>query len=220
MKQWTKRIVAIVLALAMTGGVLSASAAGEEENRVVDPAAADGYTLTLLDKNGTEVTHVNEEVGGVAKDVWKNVAKISVSFTGTAGKQYVVFLLSGDTAVPTKSNICYIDQKAGAASMEFVVYPTQLTEPGTYTVLIASEDGLVKAGSLKVAEPDFIIGDTNKDGLVAAADAGHLLQYLVELLDEDDVIDLRAADTNKDGLVAAADAGVILQVLIGILPGF
>ena len=55
MKHWTKRLLALVLALSLTGGVLCVSAAGEVENRVCDLVQESGYTLTMLDAEGNPI---------------------------------------------------------------------------------------------------------------------------------------------------------------------
>lgn len=222
MKRWMKRAAAMCMAVTMAlGCCISASAAQEETNRVYVVSVEEEYTLTLLDASGNPLTTFSEEADGETRDVYKGVAKLKLTFTGDANEQYVVFLLNGNSTVPTQSNIRYINQQTGAATVEFVLYPDDLTQPGRYTVQLADSEEYTQVASLVVAEPLYKLGDVNDDGNVTAYDASLVLQHAAgSIATPLTSKQLAAADTNKDGNVTAYDASLILQFAAGKITEF
>lgn len=221
MRRWTKRAMAMCLAMIMAlSCCISATAAGEDPNRVYGVSAEEGYTLTLWDAADHQITTTtSEEADGETRDVYKGVAKLKLSFTGTVGEQYVVFLLNGGNKVPTQSNIRYINQQTGIAAMEFTIYPDDLTAPGEYTLHLSDSDSYTQVASLMVAEPLYTLGDVNDDGLFTSADASLILQYIVGSASLDPS-GLAAADTDRSGIITSADASRILQYIVGSITGF
>lgn len=217
MKRWMKRAAAMCLAVTMIlGCCITASAAQEEPNRVYVENVKDGYTLTLLDAAGNPLTANPEEADGATRDVYMGVAKLKLTFTGDANEQYVVFLLNGNSTVPTQSNIRYINQQAGSATVEFVLYPDDLTQTGRYTVQLADSEEYAQVASLVVAEPLYTLGDVDEDGKITSTDASLILQHVVGIAALDSS-GLSAADTDKDGKITSADASRILQYVVGLI---
>lgn len=213
MKRWMKRAVAISLALTMAFGCcISASAADEDPNRVYGVSAEEGYTLTLWDASDNQITTTtSEEADDEIRDVYKGVVKLKLTFTGDSNEQYVVFLLNGGSTVPTQNNIRYINQQTGSASVEFTIFPDDLTEPGEYTVHLSDYDSYTQVASLTVAEPPYTLGDVDDDGEITAIDAVKTLRAAAKLDVLDDV-QQKAADVDKDSELTAIDAVKILRV--------
>ncbi len=218
MRRWTKRAMAMCLAMIMAlSCCISATAAGEDPNRVYDVSAEEGYTLTLWDAADHQITTTtSEEADGETRDVYKGVAKLKLSFTGTVGEQYVVFLLNGGNKVPTQSNIRYINQQTGIAAMEFTIYPDDLTAPGEYTLHLSDSDSYTQVASLMVAEPLYTLGDVDESDAVNVGDVTRLLRYLANLTTEDEIVNLRAADVDGSGEVNVGDATKLLRVLANL----
>lgn len=218
MKMWRKRALAMALSLSlMLGCAVCASAAEVEENRLCDLTVSDGYTLTLLDADDNVVTSVQEDVSGTTKAVYKNVAKMKLEFTGSATEQYVVFLLNGESKVPVDGNIRYIDQTTGSTSVEFMIYPDRLSEPGTYYVTLSdTADYNDSVASFSVAKPPYPVGDVDQSGAMDVGDATRMLRYLADLTTEDDIVNLDVADVDGSGEADVGDVTKMLRVLAGL----
>jgi len=222
MKRMTKKILAFALSLSMLLGcaVCVSAAEAEEENRLYNLQEVEGYTLTLLDADGKEVTPAADDISGTqVAEVYANVAKLKLEFSGDASEQYVVFLLNGGSEVPGTSNIRYIDQKDGSTTVEFIIYPDQLTEEGEYTIHIATRTSYKKVGSVTVAPPLYKLGDVNNDTKINVSDAVLILQYSVEMV-EFDAGQKKAGDTNKDDKINVQDAVLILRYVAELIEGF
>lgn len=221
MKMWRKRALAMALSLSlMLGCAVCASAADAEENRLCDLTVSGGYTLTLLDADDNVVTSVQEDVSGTTKAVYKNVAKLKLEFTGSATEQYVVFLLNGESKVPVYGNIRYIDQTTGSTSVEFMIYPDRLSEPGTYYVTLSdTADYNDSVASFTVAEPPYTLGDVDMNDKIQPADALLALREYAEL-EELTTLQCTAADVDFNGKVTPNDALKILQMYAGLIEEF
>ena len=177
----------------------------------------EGYTLTLLDAAGNPITTTtSEEADDEPRDVYKGVAKLKLNFTGTTGEQYLVFLLNGGSTVPTQGNIRYINQQAGSSAMEFIIYPDDLSEPGTYTVHLSDSDSYTQVASLTVAKPPYTLGDVDESDAVNVGDVTRLLRYLANLTADDEIVNLQAADVDGSGAVNVGDATKLLRVLANL----
>lgn len=210
-----KQLLAFTLALA----VLAIPAMAAETHNtlgVYDLEVVSGYTLTPLKADGSAADRYSGQFGESVSTVYENVAKFSLSFTGSAG-QYVVFLLK-DGTVPTESNIEYIDQSSGN-SISFMVYPYEMTA-GAYNVYVSSSGGpYTKVASFSVTgsweEAPYTLGDVNSDGRIDVNDALELLQYIVgnnELTEQQ----INAANVdNSDNAVNINDALKLLNVIVG-----
>lgn len=220
MRRKAKQLTALLLALVLVLGLGTTALAAEEEpkNRVFALSANSGYTVTLLDADGNAIVPASEDVNGdeVADTVYKNVEKLTLSFTGTLGEQYAVFMLNGNSSIPTDSNIRYIDQLPGTATVEFTVYPDDLTIPGVYKIYVADSNGSAAVASLTVAQPPYPKGDVDKSGTVTPYDASLILQYAADLIDLDEV-QLNLANTDGAGGVTPYDASLILQFTADII---
>lgn len=218
MKRWMNQVLAISLSVTMVlGCCISASAADEDPNRVYGVTVEEGYTLTLLDAADNLITTTtSEEADDAIRDIYKGVAKLKLNFTGTTGEQYLVFLLNGGSTVPTQGNIRYINQQAGSAAMEFIIYPDDLTEPGTYTVHLSDSDCYTQVASLTVAKPPYTLGDVDESDAVNVGDVTRLLRYLANLTADDEIVNLQAADVDGSGAVNVGDATKLLRVLANL----
>ena len=64
-----------------------------------------------------------------------------------------------------------------------------------------------------------LVGDANGDGVIMMNDVVVIQQYLINVLDEDE-IDLIAADANGDGTVDENDGELIQRYLLGSISSF
>ena len=218
------RMLAAALAAALLLTV-PALAAGTNESGVYDLQVASGYTLQMLDKNGNAAESCPVTVNGAAFTLYTDPVKFTLRFTGNAGEQYVVFLLSDadETTVPTAQNIQYIDQTAGE-SVTFTVYPQDMTAPGTYGVYVSSTtEAYTQVASFQVTtswdEAPYILGDVNMDGFITSYDASVILQHIAGYITLNPT-QMQAADTSKDGDVKSYDASCILQYIAGYITNF
>lgn len=217
-------LVAVLWVPAWASGVgTPAPEAGTYDLREVP----EGCTLTFLTAEGTEITP--EEKQHV------ECADVEAFYTGavkfrlrcaagsTAYSRFVV-QIAGASDVPTAENICYIDQASpvdngdGTYSVEFTVYPKQMTR-GTYRVYVTGNGGgWLVAGSFKYY-PGYTMGDVNGDGRILADDALFALRMSVGLESAEGQEKL-AADVNGDGRVLADDALAILRRSVGLETNF
>ena len=195
-----RRLLALLLAV-LTLTMLTGAAFAE------DTEVLGVYNVTgpLTVKNGTKD-------GGF----YAGADTFELNCTGLTGAYSLVLLLEGDKAVPTESNIQYIDQtsiKGGAVT--FTLKPKALTE-GTYNIYISTTDKpLEKVASFKYGtKPPYTKGDANNDGEVDANDAVAILLYVVSkyTLTGDQLL---AADVNGDHTVDANDAVAVLLYIVG-----
>ena len=202
-----RRMLALLLAV-LTLTMLTAAAFAE------DTEVLGVYNVTgpLTVTNGTKD-------GGF----YAGADTFKLNCTGLTGAYSLVLLLEGDKAVPTESNIQYIDQtsiKGGAVT--FTLKPKALTE-GTYNIYISTTDKpLEKVASFKYGtKPPYTLGDVNNDGSIDAADALLVLQHAVG--QEGRILTgtyFSAADINKDSVVDAVDALLILKRAAGLTTDF
>ena len=202
-----RRLLALLLAV-LTLTMLTAAAFAE------DTEVLGVYNVTgpLTVKNGTQ-----------DGSFYKDADTFELNCTGLTGAYSLVLLLEGDKAVPTESNIQYIDQtsiKGGAVT--FTLKPKALTA-GTYNIYISTTDKpLEKVASFKYGtKPPYTLGDVNNDGSIDAADALLVLQHAVG--QEGRILTgtyFSAADINKDSVVDAVDALLILKRAAGLTTDF
>ena len=200
-----RRILALLLAV-LTLTMLTISAFAE------DTEVLGVYNVTgpLTVKNGTQ-----------DGSFYKDADTFELNCTGLTGAYSLVLLLEGDKAVPTESNIQYIDQtsiKGGAVT--FTLKPKALTE-GTYNVYISTTDkALDKVASFQYGtKPPYTKGDANLDDEIDVNDAVHILRYAARLIDLSET-ELKAADANGDGVVDVNDAVMILRYLAKLITSF
>lgn len=160
--------------------------------------AEDAATYMTVTPNGADLT----PSGGLV-NMYYNSAR--------SGNYYLVFLVKGTGTTPTVDNVVYIDQvTAEGSSVSFDLYPSSWSN-GTYTVLLASNDGtsVQSVGTIAYDAP-YTLGDVNSDGKINASDATEVLMHAVKkkTLTGDT---FSAADVTKNNIVDAADATRILM---------
>lgn len=217
------RMLAAALAAALLLTVPAFAADTQTEPGVYNVTVESGYTLVLQTAEGNKAASCLAVVGDTTSTLYTGAVKFTLGFTGNADEQYVVFLLQGSEAVPTQSNIRYIDQKEGGA-VSFTVYPSDLTTPGDYGVYVSSTNqAYTKVASFQVTDSwekaPYILGDVDMDGKITAYDSSLILQYLAETT-ELDTTKQQAADTSKNGAVDAYDSSLILQYLAEMIDEF
>lgn len=223
MKTKGKRFLVLALALALTFTLtLPVYAAGNNSSYgVCNVQVGEGYTLTPQTADGTEDVAVTEDVDGdgTADSVYKNTVKFALSFTGQTDAQYVVFLLNGETAVPTETNIRYIDQQGAVETVEFSIYPDTLAQAGEYAIYISGTNVAYQ----KVASFDVVtfysLGDVDLDGEITVSDASLVLQHVAQLITLDGAR-LAAANVDTDNEVTVSDASLILQRVAQLITAF
>lgn len=210
-----KQLLAFTLALAMLA--IPAMAAGTHSTLgVYDLNVESGYTLTPLKADGSAADRYSGQFDSGVSTVYEGVAKFSLSFAGSAD-QYVVFLLGNGGAVPTESNIEYIDQTGGETTISFTMFPYQL-EVGKYNVYVSSTGGAyTKVASFSVTdnweEAPYTLGDVNSDGRITTYDASLVLQAVTgeTTLTETQT---QAGDLDGSGRLTTYDAAMILQIVV------
>lgn len=194
-----------------------------------------GYDLKMLNESGAQIgidTGTLKDGGDDAKAMsfFDAVEKMDLSFKGEAKTQYMVFLLKPgeggvESAVPTSSNILYIDQiESGEdGKTKFTVYPSQLSAAGTYAIYVSSsERGYQKVGNFVVGdwvESSFVLGDCNTDTKVDSIDSLAILKHYAEIktLAGDQ---LTAGDVNGDGNVDSMDSLAVLKFYAEMIDSF
>lgn len=214
-------VLAIVLAVMLL--TTAALAAGTQTTPVVYGLSVEsGYSVSFKTADGSAAGTATGIVGVSTGTVYKDAAKLELSFTGTPGEQYAVFLLK-DSTVPTQGSIKYIDQTEGS-SVKFTVYPYNLGETGSYGLYVSSTNmGYTKVAEFSVTdsweEAPYTLGDVNMDGSITAYDASLILQHIAEI-NSLSGNSLLAADTDKNGEITAFDASRILQLVAEIIDNF
>lgn len=216
-----KQMLAFTLALAVLA--IPAMASGTHSTLgVYDLNVESGYTLTPLKADGTAADRYSGQFDDDVSTVYEGVEKFSLSFTGSAD-QYVVFLLGNGGAVPTESNIEYIDQTGGMTTISFTLFPYQL-EVGEYNVYVSSTGGsYTKVASFSVTdsweEAPYTLGDVNMDGSIDVIDASLILRYAANLNTLTDT-QKAAADVNGNNSIDVIDASMVLRYAANLIDSF
>ena len=218
MKKWIKTaLLSVGAAALMCGGAFAADAS---TSGVYDVTPESGYTLTPQTANKTVVSAEKAQVNGKETQFYADAVRFELTGTGTNGTQYVVFALSGEKAVPTKSNIAYIDQDAASnGTISFNLYPGSLSS-GTYNVYLAAGggNGLEKVAAFSYYQA-YTLGDVNCDGKILVNDAQMVLNYVVENQELSET-QIAAADVVHDGKILVNDAQKILNYIVGNITDF
>lgn len=212
------RIVSLVLVIAALVTVSSVFAAASTVPVVYGVKMNTGYSATLACESG-EVVNKSGLIDGAVRDAFLNVAKIELSFAGTAGKEYVVFLVKGseadDVVVPSQNSIYYINQLTATGTDSATIYPKNLVDTGHYRIYLSSEAGYEEIGVLNVAnsweEYEYLLGDVDGNGKVNLADAYRALQGHAGL------VDLNDGEILRGNVVARETTGVNLADAYNIL---
>ena len=220
-----KRGLALMLTLVLTLALLAVPAMAAETTPVVyDLEVKSGYTVSLKTANGGAAAAYTGIVGNsYTGTVYENAAKLTLTFTGQAGKQYMVFLLEGKE-VPTEDSIQYINQADGTVTVTFEIYPKDLTAEGDYHLYVSGTDlDYNQVATFSVAnaweKASYTLGDVNESGNVTAADAALVLQYAVNSVSLTET-QLAAARVHVGGLITASNASLILQYSVGSITKF
>lgn len=214
-------VLAIVLAVMLL--TTAALAAGTQTTPVVYGLSVEsGYSVSFKTADGSAAGTATGIVGGSTGTVYKDAAKLELSFTGTPGEQYAVFLLK-DSTVPTQGSIKYIDQTEGS-SVKFTVYPYALGETGSYWLYVSSTNmGYTKVAEFGVTdsweEAPYTLGDVNMDGSIDVIDASLILRYAANLNTLTDT-QKAAADVNGNNSIDVIDASMVLRYAANLIDSF
>lgn len=214
-------VLAIVLAVMLL--TTAALAAGTQTTPVVYGLSMEsGYSVSFKTADGSVAGTATGIVGGSTGTVYKDAAKLELSFTGTPGEQYAVFLLK-DSTVPTQGSIKYIDQTEGS-SVKFTVYPYDLGETGNYGLYVSSTNmGYTKVAEFSVTdsweEAPYTLGDVNMDGSIDVIDASLILRYAANLNTLTDT-QKAAADVNGNNSIDVIDASMVLRYAANLIDSF
>lgn len=214
-------VLAILLALTLL--TPAALASGAQTTPVVYGLSVEsGYSVSFKTADGAAAGTATGTVGTSTGTVYKDAAKLELSFTGNAGEQYAVFLLKG-SEVPTQGSIKYIDQTEGS-NVKFTVYPYDLSETGEYRLYVSSTStGYAKVATFGVTdnweEAPYTLGDVNMDGKIDVIDASVILRYAANL---DTLTDTQkaAADVNRDNTIDVIDASAVLRYAANLIDSF
>ena len=210
-----KRGLALMLTLVLTLALLAVPAMAAEITAVVYNLKVDGgYTVSLKTANGDAAAAFTGIVGGNTGTVYGNAAKLTLTFTGQAGKQYMVFLLEGKE-VPTEDSIQYINQAAGDDTVNFDIYPKDMTEEGTYHLYVSGTDlDYNQVATFSVTKSwekaPYTLGDVNLDGKVTINDALMILQSIVG---DQNLTEQQRAAANVDATNSAINVNDALKIM-------
>ena len=214
-------VLAIVLAVMLL--TTAALAAGTQTTPVVYGLNVESsYIVSFKTADGSAAGTATGIVGGSTGTVYKDAAKLELSFTGTPGEQYAVFLLK-DSTVPTQGSIKYIDQTEGS-SVKFTVYPYDLGETGSYGLYVSSTNmGYTKVAEFSVTdsweEAPYTLGDVNMDGRIDVIDASLILRYAANLNTLTDT-QKAVADVNGNNSIDVIDASMVLRYAANLIDSF
>lgn len=214
-------VLAIVLAVMLL--TTAALAAGTQTTPVVyGLSVKSGYSVSFKTADGSAAGTATGIAGGSTGTVYKDAAKLELSFTGTPGEQYAVFLLK-DSPVPTQGSIKYIDQTEGS-NVKFTVYPYDLSETGSYGLYVSSTNmGYTKVAEFSVTdsweEAPYTLGDVNMDGSIDVIDASLILRYAANLNTLTDT-QKAAADVNGNNSIDVIDASMVLRYAANLIDSF
>ena len=129
-----RKFLRILLLTAVLAGALCVSALAAEptEAGVYGMTTETGITVTPRTADGKAIT-ADDSLGSDYSGYYAGAVKFGVEATGlTAGSQYLLLMVSGDSA-PGADNIVYIDQRAADANgtVAFTAYPQALGEGGS-----------------------------------------------------------------------------------------
>ena len=225
--RWTAALLAVLLLLGMT----AAAAGTKTETLAKGFYFANSGDLTVEPVTDSAVKRVN--IGGTVYSYYPSSEKQQVSCAATAGKQYLVMLVTGSfETVPTVSNeIIYIDQKEAVGSTvtfgengDFV-FPnlTGIADNQKLTLFVTSNDGTAMkktelfystGGSFDVEQGKK--GDIDGNDTVNAQDALMVLKIAAGLIT---ATDAQKAAANVDGIgtVNAQDALMVLKIAAGLI---
>ena len=192
--------------------------------------ASDLITLTPLASDGTAVSADSD---GKYEGAGTLRVALPISSDGAqAGAQYLVIVQdaagsNGTAAIPTESNLCYINQgMASSGDIHFNVYPKEMKPWRTYYVYLSSNatkgvSALTSVGTFQYYSEMGMVGDVNSDEAVNINDALMMLRYLaakdakVEDADVEAILSniLSVGNINRDDTVNINDALLMLRYL-------
>lgn len=216
-------MVIVAALLCMVTMAVETNAAGPYDVAVESAYAS---TVTLTPVGGTEKSAT---ISGSTYILYEGAVKFTLTYTAAAdSSNYLVLALSGTSAVPTESNIVYIDQTASTSStVAFTVYPSTLQSGELYSVYLSSSAAsgittLAKVASFRYYVP-FTLGDVDDDGSITSDDALSTLKMAVGM-DNNGVAwtetQLLAADVDRDSQRTSDDALLILKRAVGEITSF
>lgn len=179
--------IVLVLALAVLCLTAVAAAADTPASGLCDPTVESAYasrvTLTAQKADGTPVSTPTTQEG---KAVYADAVKVELTCTGAdTAAQYLVYVVTGESATPTESNMKFIDQTGGTGTATFTIYPQTLENGATYSIYLASSSSTdavkeaVKVGSFGYYAA-YKLGDVNEDGVIDAFDAMAVINHVLE----------------------------------------
>ena len=209
-----KRGIALLLTLVLALTVLAVPAMAAEITPVVyDLEVKSGYTVSIKTESGDAAAFTGI-VGDYTGTVYKNAAKLTLTFSGEAGKQYMVFLLEGEK-VPTEDSIQYINQAAGDDTVNFEIYPKDLTAAEEYRLYVSGTDlDYTEVATFSVTKSwekaPYTLGDVNQDGKVTINDALMILQSIVG---DQNLTEQQRAAANVDATNSAINVNDALKIM-------
>ena len=221
MKSMFRTALLAALAVAALGVTALAADTGGMYNVTKAGGYTETVTLTPQTAEGNSAAATSTEIDGETQELYVGAEKIQVTYTGTAGGQYLVLALDDATGVPTEDNIVYIDQRAAdSTGVTFTVYPSSLVSGTTYGIYLSGsgsgdEEGmaLTQVASFQYYMP-YTLGDVDENGSLSANDALWTLQAVAQnrTLSANAAL---AADADRNGSLSATDALYILQAVAG-----
>lgn len=181
------------------------------------------YLENGREMSGVVTLELNQELRGV----WANsTSTVDVAAPIVAGGetngievQTVTWLNEdGDTVLQLSA----IEKTSGEETLTKYVHLVQWTAAGAEPVTVTpEEDGIyiIPKTAVGVTVESAMLGDTDLDGVVSAADAAKILRGVAGLDNLSELQELTAC-VDSDEVVSAADAAKLLRVVAGLDSGF
>lgn len=206
-----RRLMAMLLVCAMAAALCLTVSAADEASGFRDIGTAANLTVVPQTAEGAAVQD--------GSGVWADSDRLTVTYTAaTAGKEYLVMLVSGNTLPTASDTIRYIDQKtAESTTVEFTVYPMLNGTEDMTLFLTSNAPGFETIGvpvKYYSPQPAYTLGDIDGENGINSYDASLILQHLVgtyEFIGNGAL----AADVDCENGVNSYDASLILQYLVG-----
>ena len=219
-------LLAAILTAALCATAL---AADNDTSGVYDVETAAGYTLTPETANGDNITATAATINSASKTFYANAERFTLTGPiSDAGNQDLVFALKNDTAalgsntaVPTETNIVYIDQRtADGKAVTFSIYPSALESGVTYGIyVVGTNTSYTKVASFSYYAP-YVLGDVDNNGTINTLDALQVLQYSAGIIQLSDTQILSADVAQPKGTINTLDALQILQYSANLINNF
>lgn len=154
------------------------------------------------------------EVTGVTATIDEELPKFDLETAAEDG-MYLLLILNGTDTLPDKDNILYVNQEnASGGTVSFKgVYPKDIADS---TIYLAGEalDKLTPVGAITLLEPEYTLGDVDKNTAVDMDDVVALLRHVLKAEEITDSAALAAGEVEVDGELNMDDVVKLMKYVL------